>query len=118
MNKWIAVIIVLASYLNSFAQETVFYKDHYSSYVEGKTFYEEGLYLQSKESLEAFLAQEVISTPTSNEIQQAELMIVTVWTLVWCYGTVQYQEGQYSATCTSDYSTVHPVCPAGAAPRK
>ncbi|MGK0387365.1 MAG: tetratricopeptide (TPR) repeat protein [Maribacter sp.] len=75
MNKWIIIAIVLVSHFNSFAQETTFYQDMLHPYNEGKVFFEEGLYFQSKESLETFLDDSKGTTQLINEVRRAELMI-------------------------------------------
>lgn len=75
MKRWIILAVILSYQCISFAQQTMFYQDSYKTFEEGKTFFEEGLYLQSKETLEDFLLKNKENVQLNTEIQQSELMI-------------------------------------------
>lgn len=75
MKGWFILAVILTYQSISFAQETMFHKNHYETFEEGKTFFEEGLYLQSKETLEAFLSENKDNVQVNKEVQQSELMI-------------------------------------------
>ncbi len=75
MKKCLASIFTMMIITLASAQETSLYDIKLNDFHDGKNFFEEGLYLQAKSSLEGFIDMNRNHSNNTVQIQEAELMI-------------------------------------------